>query len=287
LLSVFLFISTATKTTYFFIFKTPLQQVNLIFLNYSYFIPRMVLIMYQVLSDISRLLSEPFYSMIYDSNQIPLIAAFVLGLIGALAPCQLTGNISAITFYGNRSLQTNKQWIEVIFFIFGKLFVFSILGLFVWIIGQEFQQSITSFFSWFRKFIGPFILFLGLFLFGWIRLSWINKISAYFPQYTKKGKLGSFFMGVTFSIAFCPTMFMLFFVTLMPLVLQSSYGMILPAVFGIGTSVPLIVLLLIIWFLGIDGSLLKKSRKFGTTVQKFAGVILIIIGLFDTITYWG
>lgn len=247
----------------------------------------MVIEMYQVLSDISRLLSQPFYSMIYDSNQIPLIAAFVLGLIGALAPCQLTGNLSAITFYGNRSLQSNKQWIEVMYFILGKLFVFSILGLFVWIIGQEFQQFITMFFSWFRKFIGPFILLLGLFLFGWIRLSWINKISANIPQYTKKGKLGSFFMGVTFSIAFCPTMFVLFFVTLMPLVLQSSYGVILPAVFGIGTSIPLIGFLLIIWFLGIDGSLLKRSRRFGKTVQKTAGVILIIIGLLDTITYWG
>jgi cytochrome c-type biogenesis protein len=243
--------------------------------------------MYQVLSDLSRLLSQPFYSMIYESNQIPLLAAFVLGLIGALAPCQLTGNISAITYYGNQSLQTNKQWVDVIFFIFGKLFVFSILGLFVWIIGQEFQQSIIAFFSWFRKFIGPFILFLGLFLFGWIRLSWINKISSSIPQISKKGKLGPFFMGVTFSLAFCPTMFMLFFVTLMPLVLQSSYGIILPAVFGIGTSIPLIGLLLIIWFLGIDGSLLKKSRGFGTTVQKIAGLILIMIGLLDTITYLG
>jgi cytochrome c-type biogenesis protein len=247
----------------------------------------MVLEMYQVLSDISRLLSQPFYSMIYDSNQIPLIAAFVLGLIGALAPCQLTGNISAITFYGNRSLQTNNHWIEVMFFIIGKLFVFSILGLFVWLIGQEFQQSITIFFSWFRKFIGPFILFLGLFLFGWIQLTWINRLSSYFPQINKKGKFGAFLMGVTFTIAFCPTMFMLFFVTLMPLVLQSSYGMVLPAIFGIGTSIPLIGLLLITWLLGIDGSLLKKSRRFGTIVQKTAGFILFLIGLLDTITYWG
>lgn len=242
--------------------------------------------MYQVLSDFSRLISQPFYSMIYDANQAPLLAAFVLGLIGALAPCQITGNISAITFYGNRSLQTNKQWIEVLFFILGKLFVYSFLGLFVWIIGQEFQQSITSFFSWFRKFIGPFILFLGLFLFGMFRLSWINQITSFIPQTAKKGKLGSFFMGITFSIAFCPTMFMLFFVTLMPIVLQSRYGAILPAIFGIGTSIPLILLLLIIWLLGVDGSLLKRSRKFGIVVQKSAGAILIFVGFLDTVTYW-
>jgi cytochrome c-type biogenesis protein len=243
--------------------------------------------MYQFLSDLSRLLSQPFYDMIYVHNQIPLLAAFVLGIIGALAPCQLTGNITAITFYGNRSLQKKNQWSDAMFFILGKLLVFSFLGFCVWIIGQEFQQSIISFFSWSRKFMGLFILFLGLFLFGFFQLTWINHLTAFIPQINREGKSGSFLMGVTFTISFCPTMFMLFFVTLMPIVLQSNYGLILPAIFGIGTSIPLILFLLIIWFLGINGTLLKRSRHFGLIVQKTAGVILIILGTLDTITYWG
>jgi cytochrome c-type biogenesis protein len=243
--------------------------------------------MYQALSDVSRQLSQPFYSMVYNSSDIPVVAAFVLGLIGALAPCQITGNISAITFYGNRSLHSSRQWFDVFFFILGKITVFSLLGLCVWLIGQEFQQALTSFFSWFRKFIGPFILFLGLFLFGYFRFAWISRYSSYIPQISKNGLMGSFLMGVTFSIAFCPTMFMLFFVTLMPIVLSSNYGILLPSLFGIGTSIPLIIFLLIIWFLGLDGSLMKKSRMFGSIVQKTAGVILILIGILDTITYWG
>jgi cytochrome c-type biogenesis protein len=243
--------------------------------------------MYQILSDFSRLLSQPFYSLILDANQIPLIAAFVLGLIGALAPCQLTGNISAITYYGNRSLQTKNQCLHAFFFILGKIVVFSFLGVCVWLIGQEFQQSITIFFSWARKFMGPFIIFIGLFLFGVFQLSWINRLFTQIPPPSKEGKLGSFLMGVMFSVAFCPTMFMLFFVSLMPIVLHSSYGVILPSIFGIGTSLPLIIFLLIIWFLGGNGKLLKKSRKIGFIVQKSAGILLIILGSLDTITYWG
>lgn len=242
--------------------------------------------MYQILSELSRVLSEPFYGMIYDSGQLPIVTAFILGMIGALAPCQLTGNISAITFYGSRSLHTKNQWIDAYWFIIGKLFVFSFLGFCVWIIGHEFQEAIISFFSWSRKFMGPFIVFLGLFLFGFFQLSWINRITTIIPQYSKEGKLGSFLMGVTFSISFCPTMFMLFFVTLMPIVLQSNYGFILPSIFGIGTSVPLIVVLVIIWFLGVNGTLLKKSRRIGQIVQKTAGVILILFGTLDTLTYW-
>jgi cytochrome c-type biogenesis protein len=244
--------------------------------------------MYQILSEISQFFSQPFYSFVNGSeSSFPIVAAFVLGLIGALAPCQLTGNISAITFYGNRTLQQHKQWGDVFSFILGKIVVFLLLGTLVYFIGQGFQDSITTFFSWFRKFIGPFIVFLGLFLFGFIRLNWINRLSRSIPTHIKKGKWGSFLMGVTFSIAFCPTMFILFFVTLMPIVLQTSYGFILPGIFGIGTSIPLILFIGIIWFLGADGSLLKKSRKVGGLVQKLSGIILILIGIVDTVTYWG
>ncbi len=44
--------------------------------------------MYDLLSKISYFLSKPFFNVFYSVESIPLIAAFVLGLVGALAPCQ-------------------------------------------------------------------------------------------------------------------------------------------------------------------------------------------------------
>ena len=85
--------------------------------------------MFQFLSDISNLLSNPFINMINETKQIPILASLVLGLIGALAPCQLTGNIGAITFYGSRTLQTKHQWVEIGLFVLGKIVVFTGLGL--------------------------------------------------------------------------------------------------------------------------------------------------------------
>ncbi|MBI0575941.1 sulfite exporter TauE/SafE family protein [Neobacillus cucumis] len=242
--------------------------------------------MYEVFSSISRVLSSPFQVLFYETKQIPLLAAFLLGLIGALAPCQLTSNISAITFYGNKSLQTKKTWVEALFFIFGKIIVFSTLGLAVWLIGQEFQTAITSFFAIFRKLIGPFIILLGLFLIGIIQLNWINRLFSFIPNQKSGGIFGSFIMGVTFSIAFCPTMFVLFFLTLMPIVLGSSYGAVLPSIFAIGTSLPLLIFMFMVWFLGMDGAIMKKSRQFGSLVQKMAGSFLLLLGILDTITYW-
>lgn len=71
--------------------------------------------MYQLLNDLSQALSGPFLSMVDESKEIPLLGAFILGLVGALAPCQLTGNMGAITFYGNKSIQTNNHWVEAFF----------------------------------------------------------------------------------------------------------------------------------------------------------------------------
>jgi len=98
--------------------------------------------------------------------------------------------------------------------------------------------------------------------------------------------MGSFLMGVSFTLAFCPTMFVLFLLTLMPIVLVTSYGVVLLAVFGIGTSLPLLIVIFLIWYFGASGAILKRSRKIGAITQKIAGVLLLIIGILDTLTYW-
>ncbi|MBS8264465.1 sulfite exporter TauE/SafE family protein [Mesobacillus boroniphilus] len=243
--------------------------------------------MYQLFTEISNFLSGPFFTLVNQTEQIPLLASFLLGLVGALAPCQLTGNLGAITYYGNRSLQTKSQWIEIAFFILGKILVFTVLGLAVWLIGQSFQQVLPGFFAWFRKLMGPLFILIGLSLIGLFAFNFINRLTSDLPQWTGSGKTGSFLMGVSFSIAFCPTMFSLFFFTLMPIVLSTSYGAVLPSVFAIGTSIPLMIFAAIISYIGLNGSLMKKGRKLGSMVQKIAGYILIIVGIFDTVTYWG
>lgn len=93
-------------------------------------------------------------------------------------------------------------------------------------------------------------------------------------------------MGVSFTLAFCPTMFILFFVTLMPIVLSTSYGAVLPPLFGLGTSIPLLLAIFLIWYLELGGNLMRRGRKIGLAVQKVAGWTLIILGVLDTLTYW-
>jgi putative membrane protein len=52
---------------------------------------------YSFLSQISNLLNQPFLNIANSTKAIPILSAFVLGIVGAMAPCQLTGNLGAIT----------------------------------------------------------------------------------------------------------------------------------------------------------------------------------------------
>ncbi|MRH44463.1 sulfite exporter TauE/SafE family protein [Aquibacillus halophilus] len=242
--------------------------------------------MYQFFSNISNLLSDPFFTLANQWEGIPLLSAFLLGIVGAVAPCQFTGNIGAITIYGNRSLQKKIPWTHIIIFILGKLVVFSILGLIVWILGKEFHANFTQVIPPIRKAMGPLLILIGLFMIGLLKIRWVTTIWKIPDRYLKDSKLGSFLMGVSFTLAFCPTMFILFFVTLMPIVLSSSYGAVLPLVFGIGTSIPLLLAIFLLWYFELGGKIMKQGRKIGLVIQRGAGWVLIILGLFDTLTYW-
>lgn len=244
--------------------------------------------MYQFFSQISNLLSQPLINIGLNTASIPILSAFILGIVGAVAPCQFTGNIGAITVYGNQSLQRNVAWRGVFFFILGKVVVFTSFGLLIWLVGYEVKETLLLSFPWLRRLVGPLMIVIGLFMLGVIKFYKTLSFGSIPQRFQEKGSLGAFLMGVSFTLGFCPTMFSLFFVTLMPMATAVSYGAILPVIFAIGTSVPLLIAIFLIWYLDLGGKLIRKEgMKLGRIVQKLAGVILLILGVLDTISYWG
>ncbi|MEH7250342.1 sulfite exporter TauE/SafE family protein [Neobacillus niacini] len=242
--------------------------------------------MYNLMSQFSSFVSKPFFIIANNLESWPVLFALILGIVGALAPCQLTGNISALTLYGNRSFQEKVVWRDVIFFTLGKIVAFSLLGGLVWILGREIQDNLITYFPWIRKIMGPLLIIVGLYMLGLIKIKGTINLFRGSKKYKQETPFGSFMLGFSFSLAFCPTMFILFFVTLMPVVLSNSYGFILPSIFAFGTALPLILFIFIIWYLGGGGVLMKKGRKFGGIIQRISGIIMLLLGIMDTLTYW-
>lgn len=243
--------------------------------------------MYSVMSTISQFISEPITQLLHGYEHSAWMMAVLLGLIGALAPCQITGNMSAITFYGSRTLHRSSIWKEIMFFMMGKVVVFSGLGLLAWLLGQSFETKMTLYFPIFRQAIGPMLLLTGFVLIGLVKFTFLQRLSSKLPPIVKEGNLGAFLMGASFSIAFCPTMFVLFFVWLMPIVASTSYGFILPSIFGVATAVPLIIMLLLLYVFNAKRLIVRTSMKMGRSMQMIAGLLLLLVGMIDTITYWG
>ena len=241
--------------------------------------------LYDLFNQISSTLIGPIMDIANGLEHLPFLFAFFLGVVGAVAPCQLTSNVSAITIYGNKSLVDKVPWLHVLLFVLGKIVVFSVLGIVIWLLGKEAYSTLSQIMPILRKMIGPLLIIIGLFMIGLFQWKKTWRIFNLPTKVFKDSFMGSFLMGVSFTLAFCPTMFVLFLLTLMPIVLVTSYGVVLPAVFGIGTSLPLLIVIVLIWYFGASGAILKRSRKIGTITQKIAGVLLLIIGLLDTLTY--
>lgn len=245
--------------------------------------------LYEGLSQLSGWISQPFTSIAY-STDIAILAALILGFIGSVAPCQITANLGAITYFGNRHAQNQISWSEIFFFIVGKVLVYSVFGFIFWLLGQGISNASIPFFAWSRKFIGPLLIIMGVFLLGWIRLP--GNVGGQVSQRLRStadrlgSKGSSFLMGIAFSLGFCPTMFWLFFGLLMPLSLKSFMGPLLPPVFAIGTSLPLFIFIGLYIGMGLDRWVIKRARSWGGWIQKGVGVFFVLLGLLDTLTYW-
>lgn len=243
--------------------------------------------MYEWLSQISSWLSQPLLPFV-DSN-ISIISALFLGILGSVAPCQLTANAAAVTYFGNRQALQKKISAEISLYLLGKAIVYLVLGFLFWWLGRQFNDFSIPVFAWSRKLQGPMLILIGLILLGYLRSISVGvNLSGRIKEFSKRkgGKLGALLLGMAFSIAFCPTMFALFFGSLMQLTLQSNAGFLFPPIFAVGTAIPFLLILIAASGLGINLASIKKSRRWGNFIQIICGYLFILLGIADTWTYW-
>ncbi|MGH2562036.1 MAG: sulfite exporter TauE/SafE family protein [Thermomicrobiales bacterium] len=220
---------------------------------------------------------------------IPLVSALLLGLIGAAAPCQLTQSVGMLAILG-RADAGRPRWRGALAYVAGKALVYTALGLLAVVIGAGLGQTSIPVFVAARKALGPLMVLVGLAMLGVFRFRWA-------PGYGVTMRLrelirrrtngGPFLLGVAFGFSFCPTLFALFFGFLIPLALARPDGVLYPALFALGTAVPLLGILGLVSLGG--GSLRPYARQVGRgqrVVAVVAGLILLVAGLHDTVVYW-
>ena len=224
-----------------------------------------------------------------DRLEIPLLVAVVLGFIGATSPCQLTTNLGALAYASARP-GTRRPIGLALAFVAGKVTVYTFVGAAVVLAGLQLQAMSIPVVVAARKALGPLMIVVGLALLGlWRpRFSVGHHLASRLQNGMKgNGGGGAYLLGLVFSLAFCPTLFWLFFGLTIPLALRSAGGWSFAGLFAIGSSLPLLaVAALVTAGAGAVGGLAGSMRRLERPARVVAAAILVVAGLHDTLVYW-
>ena len=198
---------------------------------------------------------------------IPLLTAFLLGILTSISPCPLATNITAVAYISREIKTARHTLLNGLFYTLGRGISYTLLATLIFFGVSSF--SIASIFEgWGDKALGPVLIVIGLVMFDIIKIN-LGAKSEKFEKLkewlSRQGYIGSLLLGVIFALAFCPYSGVLFFGMLVPLVLGSAGGLLLPPLFALGTGLPVIIFSFLLAF-----SLNKVGRVFRAmqTIEK-------------------
>ncbi|MDD2732151.1 MAG: aromatic aminobenezylarsenical efflux permease ArsG family transporter [Candidatus Pacebacteria bacterium] len=220
-----------------------------------------------------------------DNYNIPILTAFLLGMLTSISPCPLATNITAIAYISKEIKTAKHTLLNGIFYTLGRGASYTILAFLIYFGLSSFQIS-RIFQGWGDKILGPVLIIIGLIMFGIIKINFgkggekTEKIKIWLSQ---KGFIGSFLLGMLFALAFCPYSGVLFFGALIPLVLKSTESLILPPIFAFGTGLPVILFSFIIAFAVQKlGQVFKIMQKIEKIMRYSVATIFIGAGVYYT-----
>jgi len=218
-----------------------------------------------------------FLNSILDSSTVPVLTAFILGLLTAISPCPLFTNITAVGYISKNIGDRRKVFLQGVIYTLGRTFAYSILGaviIFIIRSGEDafgVQQVVSE---WGEKILGPALIIIGLFML------FAHKL--HLPKFGFKGNadgekfkglFGAFLLGVLFAMAFCPTSALFYFGMLIPISVNAVGGYLLPVVFAVATSLPVLI---VAWIIAFS---MKNLSRFTGGVQKFQKWFNILIAI--------
>jgi cytochrome c-type biogenesis protein len=220
------------------------------------------------------------------TSNIPLLAAFFIGLMTAISPCPLATNITAIA-YVSRRIQHSKHTIIVsLLYTLGRMATYvALASLIVWF-GVNVQGIALFLQRYGERVLGPLLIIIGVIMLDIIKLKFFgsgSRLDGLKERLAKKGYLGSFLLGVVFALAFCPFSAVLYFGMLIPIALKAGDGILIPSIFALATGLPVIILSLILT-LSVSklGSVMKSIQAFERWMRKAVAVIFILVGIYYT-----
>jgi cytochrome c biogenesis protein CcdA len=219
---------------------------------------------------------------------VALLSALWTGILASVSPCPLATNVAAVAYISKNLERPSSVIISGLLYTVGRVFAYASLGAVI-VTGLLAVHDISFFLQkHMNMLLGPILLIASLFLLELIR---IPLPRCFLPERFEKralgwGHAGSALLGFLFGLSFCPVSAALFFGVLIPVAIERQSAVAIPALFGIGTGLPVIAfaILLASGFKGI-GSLLTNISHVGLWARRITAIIFILLGFYFTIRY--
>jgi cytochrome c biogenesis protein CcdA len=223
-----------------------------------------------------------------DSLGMAAGSALWLGFLTSISPCPLATNVAAMSFISRGLGSPRRVLLTGLVYTAGRSLAYLVLGILmvaslltapgVSLILQERMNQI----------LGPALILSGVLLLDLIRLpSRGGGISSGLQGRAERwGIWGGGLLGLVFALSFCPTSAGLFFGSLIPLALKSGSSVILPAVYGVGTAIPVFAFAIAL-AIGVNavGRMFDVLSRFEVWARRITGVVFIVVGGYYCLTY--
>ncbi len=229
-----------------------------------------------------------FESIMQDliaNTEFVILVAFLLGVLTSISPCPLATNIAAIAYISRDIKNPDHTPLNGLVYTLGRICTYSVLGAGIILIGINVIDLSLTVQRIHGEILGVILIISGLFMIGSIHLNFNIGSGRITEKLSKKtadfGLIGAFFIGALFALAFCPYSAVLFFGALIPLGLASGEGIILPAFYGLGTGIPVIIFA-VLFYLGAQeiNKHVQNVYKIEKVLRTVIGVIFVVIGLY-------
>jgi cytochrome c biogenesis protein CcdA len=216
------------------------------------------------------------------------LTAFWLGILAAISPCPLATNIAAISYIGKDLGSGGRVLASGALYALGRVAAYVLVAVLV-VSSVLSIPSVASFLQGgMNRILGPLLIVIGAFVLGWIRLpklDWGRRGEALQQRAARGGFVGAGLLGMLFALSFCPVSAGLFFGSLIPLSVSSGSRIVVPALFGVGTGLPVVGFAIL---LGLGVRQLGQVFQALTRVERWArvstGAVFILVGVYFVAT---
>ncbi|MBI4277021.1 MAG: sulfite exporter TauE/SafE family protein [Armatimonadetes bacterium] len=247
----------------------------------------LVLAWYGTLSVVFRVVSGQLQPLV-DTREASLAGVLLLGVIGATSPCQLSTTAGALAYMGRDLPRRGGR--DVLAYAAGKMLMYTIIGVLAIAAGQAMAGAAIPVVRIARRALGPLMILAGLVVLDVVRPRLPMRTGLVARLHSRSaagGPDGAFALGVAFAFAWCPTLSVLFFGTVIPLALASPWGVAYAPVFALGTLLPLLSLVGVMRAgLYAPARGVQPTGRTARILRAAAGVVFLLAGINDTVLYW-